>query len=114
MQGKILADGIIKGEDGKRYTYQPSDIKGCDSPPPAQSEVDFEVKNGKAVDIIITNQPFDFDIGALLKRLKPSPKTIIIWLFILALPTFGLTLPFALVLGTWYILFGRKKQGWIE
>lgn len=105
MQGKILAEGIIRGEDGKRYTYELGDIQDCDSPPLADSEVDFEVKDGKAVDIIVTKQPFN--VNKLFK--KPTPKQIIMWLFILAIPTFGLTLPFALVGGTWYLLFGRKK-----
>lgn len=32
MQGKILSDSLIRGNDGKRYAYELSDIK--DNPPP--------------------------------------------------------------------------------
>lgn len=33
MQGKILSNNVIRGDDGKRYTYQPNDIKGSSTPP---------------------------------------------------------------------------------
>ncbi len=59
MQGKILADGLIGGNDGQRYTFKARDLKnasgesidaliGC--------EVDFMGENGKASEIYITQQ----------------------------------------------------------
>ena len=84
MQGKILADGLISGNDGKRYTYSAGDLKNAQGKSLNAiigSEVDFEVAqsadaqggganadsgasgadgaNGKARDIYITKQAFD-------------------------------------------------------
>ena len=54
MTGKILGQGAIRGEDGVRYYYDEGAIK---NPQDAQNingcEVDFEIENGKAVDIFI-------------------------------------------------------------
>ena len=54
MTGKILGQGAIRGEDGVRYYYDDGAIK---NPQDAQNingcEVDFEIENGKAVDIFI-------------------------------------------------------------
>lgn len=36
MQGKVLSDGVIRGEDGKRYAYESSDIKSTSTPPRKQ------------------------------------------------------------------------------
>ena len=55
MTGKILGQGAIRGDDGARYYYDEGAIK---NPQEAQKingcEVDFEIENGKAVDIFIT------------------------------------------------------------
>ena len=62
MQGKILADGLISGNDGNRYTYTASDLKNAQSKSINAiigSEVDFEGKDGKASEIYITKQTFD-------------------------------------------------------
>ena len=84
MQGKILADGLISGNDGKRYTYSAGDLKNAQGKSLNAiigSEVDFEVAqsdsdkanadsgangtanangaSGKARDIYITKQAFD-------------------------------------------------------
>ena len=62
MQGKILADGLISGNDGIRYTYTASDLKNAQGKSLNAiigSEVDFEGKDGKASDIYITKQAFD-------------------------------------------------------
>ena len=54
MTGKILGQGAIRGEDSVRYYYDEGAIK---NPQDAQKingcEVDFEIENGKAVDIFI-------------------------------------------------------------
>lgn len=62
MQGKILADGLISGNDGNRYTYTASDLKNAQGKSINAiigSEVDFEGKDGKASEIYITKQAFD-------------------------------------------------------
>ena len=62
MQGKILADGLIGGNDGNRYTYTASDLKNAQGKSINAiigSEVDFEGKDGKASEIYITKQAFD-------------------------------------------------------
>lgn len=62
MQGKILADGLIGGNDGNRYTYTASDLKNAQGKSINAiigSEVDFEGKDGKASEIYITKQTFD-------------------------------------------------------
>lgn len=56
MRGKVLGIGLISGDDGNRYSFEPSDISnlgkrtlegltGC--------EVDFQVNEGKANNIFI-------------------------------------------------------------
>ena len=62
MQGKILADGLISGNDGQRYTYTASDLKNAQGKSVNAiigSEVDFNGVDGKASDIYITKQSFD-------------------------------------------------------
>lgn len=62
MQGKILADGLIGGNDGNRYTYTASDLKNAQGKSINAiigSEVDFVGKDGKASEIYITKQAFD-------------------------------------------------------
>ena len=59
MQGKILADGLIGGNDGNRYTYMASDLKNAQGKSINAiigSEVDFEGKDGKASEIYITKE----------------------------------------------------------
>lgn len=62
MQGKVLADGLIAGNDGNRYTYTASDLKNAQGKSVNAiigSEVDFNGADGKASDIYITKQSFD-------------------------------------------------------
>lgn len=113
MQGKVLSDSVIRGKDGKRYAYESSDIQGCDSAPPMESEVDFEVKDGKAVDIIITKAPFDatktfkgFDFSLKFKIIFGCAVVVSIMFPILDI----ILLPFLIVGSVWYLLFGRKKK----
>lgn len=54
MTGKILGQGAIRGEDGVRYYYDEGAIKNLQDVQNINGcEVDFEIKNGKAVDIFI-------------------------------------------------------------
>lgn len=78
MKGKILGEGAISGSDGKRYTYQNSDVANLGERNPKQltgCEVDFEVDGeGKAKAIYITNQPFGIDAKNLVSTELPSIK----------------------------------------
>ena len=69
MRGKILADGVISGDDGNRYTYESNELKNG-SNISAGSEVDFQVKDGKAVDIYVIKQAFSVDSAFLSKDLQ--------------------------------------------
>ncbi|MGX2984887.1 hypothetical protein ACWIWK_05410 [Helicobacter sp. 23-1048] len=54
MTGKILGQGAIRGEDGVRYYYDEGAIKNLQDVQNINGcEVDFEIENGKAVDIFI-------------------------------------------------------------
>ncbi len=55
MRGKILADGVISGDDGNRYTYESTELKN-NSIVSAGSEVDFQIKDNKAIDIYVIKQ----------------------------------------------------------
>lgn len=56
MEGHVLGytqrdqEGVIKGQDGQRYPFKAAEWKS-DSAPRAGMQVDFEVKNGKAIAI---------------------------------------------------------------
>ena len=57
MRGKILGIGVIRGKDDKRYVFDTNELqnaqgRGIDEL--VGSEVDFEVADGKAVSIYIT------------------------------------------------------------
>ena len=57
MKGKILGAGVIRGKDDKRYTFDTNELQnaqGRDIDELVGSEVDFEVADGKAVSIYIT------------------------------------------------------------
>lgn len=55
MRGKILADGVISGDDGNRYTYEIAELKNNHNVS-AGSEVDFQIKDNKAIDIYVIKQ----------------------------------------------------------
>lgn len=65
MKGKILGAGAISGEDGKRYYYDESELKNAKSGQKLDGcEVDFDIKNNKAVEIYITKgSGFSADFG---------------------------------------------------
>ena len=57
MKGKILGYGVISGDDGLRYHFQPSDIVNLENKDPNKlsgAEVDFVANNGNASEIFIT------------------------------------------------------------
>ena len=59
MVGKILAPGVISGNDGNRYSYEVSELKNLENKDPNKlsgSEVDFTISGDKATDIFITTQ----------------------------------------------------------
>ncbi|EMZ38562.1 hypothetical protein [Helicobacter bilis] len=60
MQGKILGLGVIRGDDGNRYSFSLDDIanlSGYNSRNLAGYQVDFEIdEENKAKDIFILNK----------------------------------------------------------
>ena len=60
MKGKILGAGAISAEDGGRYYYDEGEIKNLKSGQKLEGcEVDFDIKDGKAIDIYIIKQAFN-------------------------------------------------------
>ncbi|WP_096014201.1 hypothetical protein [Campylobacter lanienae] len=59
MKGKILGAGAISGEDGNRYYYDEDAIKNLNENSKIEGlEVDFDIKDGKAVEIYIISKSF--------------------------------------------------------
>ncbi|EAI0016255.1 DUF2207 domain-containing protein [Campylobacter upsaliensis] len=59
MKGKILAVGLISGEDGNRYTFEASDVSNLEGRSMENltgCEVDFEVSGDMAKNIFITGR----------------------------------------------------------
>lgn len=57
MRGKILGAGIIRAEDGKRYTFELADIQNLANREDLEGlEIDFEPQDSKALDIFILKQ----------------------------------------------------------
>ena len=57
MKGKVLAVGLISGEDGNRYTFEASDVSNLEGRSVESltgCEVDFEVSENMAKNIFIT------------------------------------------------------------
>ncbi len=71
MKGKILGNGIISGDDGKRYSFGLDEIKNLNGKSEnslANAEVDFEIEGESAKSIFITNTKFSlnsFNDGSL-------------------------------------------------
>lgn len=56
MKGKILGAGAISGEDGVRYYYDEQELKNFKEGQKIEGcEVDFDIKDGKAVGVYIVN-----------------------------------------------------------
>lgn len=63
MTGKILGRGVIRGDDGQRYYYDDGELKNAkDGQSIDGCEVDFDIKDGKAIEIyIISTRDFSQD-----------------------------------------------------
>ena len=74
MKGKILGAGAISGEDGVRYYYDESELKNLKEGQKCEGcEVDFEVKDGKAVGVYITKgNGFGADFGKVGSNVSAS------------------------------------------
>ena len=60
MTGKILGAGAISGADGKRYYYDDGEIKNAKEGQKLDGcEVDFDIKDEKAIRIYITKSTFN-------------------------------------------------------
>lgn len=60
MTGKILGAGAISGADGKRYYYDDGEIKNAKEGQKLDGcEVDFDIKDDKAIRIYITKSTFN-------------------------------------------------------
>ncbi|MBR2149362.1 MAG: hypothetical protein IJ965_08055 [Campylobacter sp.] len=56
MQGRILSEGVLRAEDGKRYTFSMSDIQNSQGIDELIGlEVDFELEDGVAKELIVLN-----------------------------------------------------------
>ncbi len=57
MTGKLLGAGAIRGDDGTRYYYDEGEIKNLKDEQKLEGcEVDFDIKDGKAIAIYITSE----------------------------------------------------------
>ncbi|WP_096019931.1 hypothetical protein [Campylobacter lanienae] len=66
MKGKILGAGAISGEDGNRYYYDEDAIKNLNENSKIEGlEVDFDIKDGKAVEIYIVSKSFSPNFGSI-------------------------------------------------
>lgn len=76
MKGKILGAGAISGEDGVRYYYDEKELKNLkDGQKLEGCEVDFDVKDGKAVGVYIIKGGGGFNadfskVGASLENVN--------------------------------------------
>ncbi|WP_096026035.1 hypothetical protein [Campylobacter lanienae] len=56
MQGRILSEGVLRAEDGKRYIFSMSDIQNSQGIDDLIGlEVDFELEDGVAKELIVVN-----------------------------------------------------------
>lgn len=89
MKGKILGLGVISGDDGKRYSFELSDISNLGERNPqnlAGCEVDFEAgEDGKAKGIFITGGSFNANLGELQGKLMATDTKGIRFKFLLSL-----------------------------
>lgn len=76
MKGKILGAGAISGEDGLRYYYDENELKNAKKGQKLENcEVDFDLKDGKAVGVYITksfgfNAEFGKNMGASFEKVN--------------------------------------------
>lgn len=74
MKGKILGAGAISGEDGVRYYYDEKELKNLKEGQKLEGcEVDFDIKDGKAVGVYITKGGgFNADFGKIGAKVSAS------------------------------------------
>lgn len=74
MKGKILGAGAISGEDGVRYYYDEKELKNLKEGQKLEGcEVDFDIKDGKAVGVYITKGGgFNADFGKVGANVSAS------------------------------------------
>lgn len=74
MKGKILGAGAISGEDGVRYYYDEKELKNLKEGQKLEGcEVDFDIKDGKAVGVYITKGGgFNADFGKISAKVGAS------------------------------------------
>ena len=109
MQGKILADGLISGVDGKRYTFTASDLKnaqGKSADAFIGCEVDFIGENGKASEIYLTKTPIAQDFSSTLLDTKKKAFSVVVCLALTYIPIIDTNpLSFILYIGAFIGLF---------
>lgn len=88
MKGKILGVGAISGDDGKRYSFEISDIANLENRNPnnlAGCGVDFEVSENAAKNIFITSgKGLNIDIANIQGQFMASDVQGIRFKFLLA------------------------------
>lgn len=74
MKGKILGAGAISSEDGVRYYYDENELKNAKEGQKIEGcEVDFDVKDGKAVAVYITKSAgFNADFSKMSANVSAS------------------------------------------
>ena len=114
MQGKILADGLISGVDGKRYTFTASDFKSAQGKSArflVGSEVDFEGKDGKASDIYITKSSINNKILSTdLQGIKLKAYAMIACVVLTPVPFIGQIADIAAFVLGFFVVLGVKAQ----
>jgi len=77
MKGKILhfdgQEGIIIGEDGKRYKFISNEWKE-EVPPKKGYEVDFEIKNNQATEIYLIELPFNNSLKNIINQVSSNQE----------------------------------------
>lgn len=115
MQGKILADGLISGSDGNRYTYTTGDLKNAQGKSIHSiigSEVDFEGLEGKASNIYITQTSFNIDdklFSGDLQSIKIKAYIAIICPILALIPILGFIFPFVAIALQILVIIGLNK-----
>lgn len=76
MKGRILGAGAISGDDGNRYYYDEGELKNVKEGQNIDGlEVDFDLVNGKAVQIFIINKPsFSSNFGSFNASVPNLPS----------------------------------------
>lgn len=116
MQGKILANGLISGNDGLRYTFKPEDVKNVPENSSIEAligaEVDFEGRDGVASGVYITKKAFGVaNVSAVASELfsvKPAglPKVKLQLYAMVACVVLSVFMPLGFVFKVAALVFG--------